>query len=101
MQVTEKRNFMDIFYVNYFSHSLYLSRAWETFHVSREIMLNHLMLYMSHVIEKPVCVNMSHGLVGSSDPADACAVSVITRTGNRVHILVYMESYYISVVCKL
>ena len=26
MQVTEKRNFMDIFYVNCFSHSLYLSR---------------------------------------------------------------------------
>ena len=31
MQVTEKRNFMDIFYVNYFSHSLYLSRAREIF----------------------------------------------------------------------
>ena len=27
MQVTEKRNFMDIFYINCFSHSLYLSRA--------------------------------------------------------------------------
>ena len=27
MQVTERRNFMDIFYINYFSHSLYLSRA--------------------------------------------------------------------------
>ena len=25
-------------------------------------------------MEKPVCVNMSHGLVGSSDPAGACAV---------------------------
>ena len=27
MQVTERRNFMDIFYINYFSHSLYLSHA--------------------------------------------------------------------------
>ena len=27
MQVTEKRNFMDIFYINCFSHSPYLSRA--------------------------------------------------------------------------
>ena len=27
MQVTEKHNFMDIFYINCFSHSLYLSRA--------------------------------------------------------------------------
>ena len=27
MQVTEKRNFMDIFYINCFIHSLYLSRA--------------------------------------------------------------------------
>ena len=27
MQVTEKRDFMDIFYINCFSHSLYLSRA--------------------------------------------------------------------------
>ena len=27
MQVTESRNFMDIFYINCFSHSLYLSRA--------------------------------------------------------------------------
>ena len=27
MQVTERRNFMDIFYKNCFSHSLYLSRA--------------------------------------------------------------------------
>ena len=27
MQVTEKRNFMDIFYINCFSHSLYLSRV--------------------------------------------------------------------------
>ena len=27
MQVTEKRNFMDIFYMNCFSHLLYLSRA--------------------------------------------------------------------------
>ena len=26
MQVTERRNFMDIFYINCFSHSLYLSR---------------------------------------------------------------------------
>ena len=35
MQVTEKRNFMDIVYINCFSHSLYLSRAREIFHVSR------------------------------------------------------------------
>ena len=27
MQVAERRNFMDIFYINCFSHSLYLSRA--------------------------------------------------------------------------
>ena len=27
MQVTERRNFMDIFYINCFSHSLNLSRA--------------------------------------------------------------------------
>ena len=27
MQVAERRNFMDIFYINFFSHSLYLSRA--------------------------------------------------------------------------
>ena len=27
MQVTGRRNFMDIFYINCFSHSLYLSRA--------------------------------------------------------------------------
>ena len=27
MQVTERRNFMDIFYINCFSHSLYLLRA--------------------------------------------------------------------------
>ena len=26
MQVAERRNFMDIFYINCFSHSLYLSR---------------------------------------------------------------------------
>ena len=29
---------------------------------------------MSHVMEKPVYVNMSHWLVGSTDPAGACAV---------------------------
>ena len=27
MQVTERRDFMDIFYINCFSHSLYLSRT--------------------------------------------------------------------------
>ena len=27
MQITEKRNFMDICFINCFSHSLYLSRA--------------------------------------------------------------------------
>ena len=35
MQVTEKRNFMDVFYINCFSYFLYLSRAREIFHVSR------------------------------------------------------------------
>ena len=71
-------------------------------------MLNHLMLYMSHVIEKPVCVNISHGCVGFSDPAGACAVFGYHRGRgkgfffqDRAHILVYMESYCISVVCKL
>ena len=58
-------------------------------------------------MEKPVCVNMSHGLVGFSDPAGACAVFGYHRghgTGfsqDRAHILVYMESYCISAVCKL
>ena len=32
MQVTEKRNFMDNFYINCSSHLLYLSRAREIFH---------------------------------------------------------------------
>ena len=40
MQVTEKRNYMDIFYINCFSHSLYLSRVREIFHVSRVSWLN-------------------------------------------------------------
>ena len=39
MQVTEKRNFMDIFCINCFSHSLYLSRAREIFHVSYVFLL--------------------------------------------------------------
>ena len=72
-------------------------------------MLNHLNVIcnMNHVMEKPVCVNLSHGRVGSSDPAGACAVFGYHRgrgTGffqDRAHILVYMESYCISVVCKL
>ena len=58
-------------------------------------------------MERPVCVNMSHGRVGSSDPAGACAVFGY-RQGRGTsffprlaHILVYMESYCISVVCKL
>ena len=76
---------------------------------SLEIMLNHLNVIcdMSHVMEKPVCVNMSHGRVGSNDPTGACAVFGYHRgrgTGffqDRAHILVYMESYCISVVCKL
>ena len=58
-------------------------------------------------MEKPVYVNMSHGLVGSSDPAGACAVfgyhrrwgTGFSKTGPI--FLVYMESYCISVVCKL
>ena len=46
-------------------------------------------------------------IVRSSDPAGACAVFGYHRgrgTGffqDRAHILVYMESYCISVVCKL
>ena len=71
-------------------------------------MLNHLNVIcdMSHVMEKPVCVICRMG-VGSSDPAGACAVFGYHRgrgTGffqDRAHILVYMESYCISVVCKL
>ena len=40
---------------------------------------------MSHVMEKPVCVNMSYGWVGSSDPAGACAVFGYYRgRGTRV-----------------
>ena len=38
---------------------------------------------MSHVMEKPVCVNMAHGWVGSSDPAGAYAVFVITEDGEQ------------------
>ena len=55
-------------------------------------------------MERSVCVNMSYGLVGSSDPAGACALFGYLRgrgTGffqDRAHILVYMESYCISVV---
>ena len=58
-------------------------------------------------MEKPVRVNMSHGCVGSRDLAGACAVIGYHRgrgTGffqDRAHILVYMESYYISVICTL
>ena len=54
-------------------------------------------------MEKPVCVNMSHGWVGSSELAGACAVFGYHRgrgTGvfqDRAH----MESYCISVVCRL
>ena len=33
-------------------------------------------------MEKPVCVNMSHGSVGSSDPAGACAVFGFSKTGS-------------------
>ena len=52
---------------------------------SLEIMLNHLNVIcdISHVMEKPVCVNMSHGRVGSSDPAGACAVLVIIEDGEQ------------------
>ena len=55
-------------------------------------------------MEKPVCVNMSHGRVIRLAHAQC---SVITEDGeqgffqDRAHILVYMESYCISVVCKL
>ena len=57
-------------------------------------------------MEKPVCVNLSHGC-RSSDPAGACAVFGYHRgrgTGffqDRAYILEYIESYCISVVCKL
>ena len=49
MQVTEKRNFMDIFYINCFSHSLYLSRAGEIFHVSRVSWLSFT-LYTAEIV---------------------------------------------------
>ena len=49
MQVTEKRNFMDIFYVNYLSHLLYLSRAREIFHVSRDSWLPFT-LYIAEIL---------------------------------------------------
>ena len=49
MQVTEKRNFMDIFYINCFSHSLYLSRAREIFHVSRVSLLSFT-LYIAEIV---------------------------------------------------
>ena len=76
---------------------------------SLEIMLNHLNVIcdMSHVMAKHVCVNMSHGRVGSNNPAGACAVFGYHRGReigffqDRDHILAYIESYYISVVCKL
>ena len=49
---------------------------------------------MSHVMEKPVCVNMAHGLVGSSDPAGAVFDYHRGRGKgffqDRAHILVYM-----------
>ena len=72
-------------------------------------MLNNLNVIcdMSHVMEKSVCVNMSHESVMSSDPAGACAVFGYHRgraTGflkDRAHVLACMESYCISVVCKL
>ena len=55
-------------------------------------------------MEKPICVYMSRGCVGSSDPAGACPVFGYHRgrgTGffqDRARILVYMESY--CIVCK-
>ena len=49
MQFTEKRNVMDIFYENYFSHSLYWSRAREIFHVSRDSGLPFT-LYMAAIL---------------------------------------------------
>ena len=50
MQVTEKRNFMDIFYINCFSHSLYLLRAQEIFHVSRVSRLSFT-LYIAEIVK--------------------------------------------------
>ena len=49
MQVAEKRNFMDIFYINCFSHLLYLSRAREIFHVSRVSWLSFT-LYIAEIV---------------------------------------------------
>ena len=49
MQVMGKRNFMDICYINCFSHSLYLSRARELFHVSNVSCLSFT-LYISEIV---------------------------------------------------
>ena len=48
-------------------------------------MLNHLnaICDMSHVMEKPVCVNLSHGLVGSKSGLAHAQYSVITEDGEQ------------------
>ena len=51
MQVTEKRYFMDIFYINCFSHSLYLSLAREIFHVFLCFLTTVYTLYSRNFIQ--------------------------------------------------
>ena len=51
MQVTEKRNFMDIFYINCFSHSLYLSRA-------RNISCFSCFLTIVYAIDSRNCIHL-------------------------------------------
>ena len=52
---------------------------------SLEIMLNHLNVIcdMSHVMEKPVCVNMSHGESGLVIRLAHAQCSVITEDGEQ------------------
>ena len=73
---------------------------------SLEIMLNHLNVIcdMSHVMEKPVCVNCRMGESGLVVRLAHAQCSVITEdeeqgfSKTRLIFLVYMESYCISVV---
>ena len=51
MQVTERRNFMDIFYINCFSHSLYLSRA-------RNISCFSCFLTFVYAIYSRICIHL-------------------------------------------
>ena len=61
---------------------------------------------MNHVMEKPVCVNMRMGESGLVIRLAHAQFGYHRGRGtgffqDRAHILVYMESYCISVVCKL